>query len=383
MGQTTRRMPGLQFRGGSWVIDKVIYGTRVCESTGTCDIQEAEALLARRIGQAREVHFFGARRDYSFREAATKFLLEHQHKRSLERDARALAVLDAYIGTEPLRRVHHETLQPYVRSRLSAGISPGTINRDLAVVRRILNLAARLWRDASDRPWLDTPPLIQMQRHPNKREPYPLSLDEERLLFSELDGHLASMALFKVNTGLREQEVVNLKWSWEAEVPELKTSIFVIPRGYVKNGLDRYVVLNRIARSVIESCRGKHPEFVFTRAGKPVTRIYNSGWKAARRRAADRYASEFGKACPGGFRSVRVHDLKHTYGHRLRVCGVGFEDRKLLLGHKSDHVTTHYSAPEIGTLIEASEKVCALQSRKNHALAIVRARAASSGTLST
>jgi integrase len=53
-----------------------------------------------------------------------------------------------------------------------------------------------------------------------------------------------------------------------------------------------------------------------------------------------------------------VHDLKHTYAHRLRVAGVGFEDRKLLLGHKSDHVTTHYSAPEIGSLIDASEKVC-------------------------
>jgi hypothetical protein len=106
-----------------------------------------------------------------------------------------------------------------------------------------------------------------------------------------------------------------------------------------------------------------------------VTKIYNSGWKAARRRAARRYAGEFGRACPDGFRAVRVHDLKHTYGHRLRVAGVGFEDRRLLLGHKSGHVTTHYSAPEIGALIKASEKVCALRSRKSPALAIVRARA--------
>jgi hypothetical protein len=41
-----------------------------------------------------------------------------------------------------------------------------------------------------------------MQRHPNKQEPYPLSIDEQRLLFSELAGHLAKMALFKVNTSL-------------------------------------------------------------------------------------------------------------------------------------------------------------------------------------
>jgi integrase len=155
-------------------------------------------------------------------------------------------------------------------------------------------------------------------------------------------------------------------------VPELDTSVFIIPRDFVKNGLDRYVVLNRIAKSVIESCRGEHPEFVFTREGKSVAGINNSGWKAARRRAAERYAEQFKRPCPAGFRSIRVHDLKHTYGHRLRAVGVGFEDRKLLLGHKSNHVTTHYSAPELGALIEASDKVCDLASRKSPAVAIVR-----------
>ena len=369
-----RRTPGLIERGGLWHVDKRVRGTRICESTGTGNRLEAEEYLAKRIGELRERRIFGIRQDHSFRAAATKFLAEHQHKRSLERDARALAVVAPFIGDLPLRRVHHDTLQPFIRSRFQTGTSPGTINRDLAVVRRILNLAARLWRDESDRPWLDTTPLIQMLRHPNKRQPYPLSIDEERLLFSELRGHLARMALFKVHTGLREHEVVNLRWRWEVAVPELDTSVFVVPKEYVKNGLDRFVVLNRIAKSVIDACRGEHGEFVFTRRGRPLTRILNSGWKAARRRAAERYPTELGQPCPDGFRSLRVHDLKHTYGHRLRAAGVGFEDRKILLGHKSEHVTTHYSAPEIGTLIEASEKVCALGSRKTPALAIVRAR---------
>ena len=67
--------------------------------------------------------------------------------------------------------------------------------------------------------------------------------------------------------------------------------------------------------------------------------------------------------------------MKHTYGHRLRVAGVNFEDRKLLLGHKAQHITTHYSAPEIGTLIEAAEKACELESRAGPAISVVRARA--------
>jgi len=375
MARAQRKTPGLLLRGGTWHIDKVIYGKRICQSTGTKDRIEAEALLARRMTQARHVHLFGEPCEHSFREAAAKFLAENQHKRSLKRDQRALAVLDPFIGALPLQRVHHDTLAPYIRSRLEKGRSPGTINRDLAVVRRILNLASRLWRDATDRPWLPVPPLIQMQRHPRQRPPYPLSVVEQHLLFSELAGHLVSMALFKVNTGMREQEVVNLRWQWEVVIPELGTSIFVIPRDYVKNALDRYVVLNRIARSVIEDCRGRHSEFVFTREGSPVTHIYNSGWKAARRRAAARYEREFGRPCPAGFRSIRVHDLKHTYGHRLRVAGVSFEDRKLLLGHKAQHVTTHYSAPEIGALIEASERVCQLESLASPAISVVRPHA--------
>jgi integrase len=320
----------------------------------------------------RTVQLYGAQREWVFREAATKFLTENTHKRSLERDARALAALDPYIGDLPGKRVYHDTLQPYVRARLKAGISPGTINRDLAVVRRILNLAARLWRDENNQPWLTTAPLLQMQRHPDKRTPYPLSIQEQRLLFAHLPLHLARMAMFKVNTGMREQEVVQLSWKWEVRVPELETSVFVIPRQFVKNGLDRYVVLNRVARSIIESCRGQHSDRVFTRRDRPVTKIYNTGWKHARERAAARYQDELGQACPAGFRSLRVHDLKHTFGHRLRAAGVGFEDRKTLLGHKSEHVTTHYSAPEISTLIKAAESVCDLESRESPVLTLVR-----------
>ena len=37
------------------------------------------------------------------------------------------------------------------------------------------------------------------------------------------------MALFKVNTGCRDQEVCGLRWEWEVAVPELETTVFLIP----------------------------------------------------------------------------------------------------------------------------------------------------------
>ena len=63
--------------------------------------------------------------------------------------------------------------------------------------------------------------------------------------------------------GFGRSEVCGLRWEWEVEVPELETKVFLIPGDRVKNGADRLVVLNSVARSVIEGQRGLHSEFVF------------------------------------------------------------------------------------------------------------------------
>ena len=367
-----RKSSGLMLRNGVWHIDKVLFGKRVCQSTRTRDLQEAEKLLAHRVTQARNAHLYGEAHEHTFREAVTKYLHEFRAKRSIARDIQALKAVDPYIGHLLLKHVHQGSLQPYVQFRLDKGQSPGTVNRETEVVRRILNLASRVWRDDAGRPWLPVPPQIPRINKYDKRQPYPLSVAEQRLLFSELGEHLKTMALFKVNTGLREKEVTSLRWEWELEVPEFETSIFVIPREYTKTYLDRYVVLNRIARTMIDGCRGKHPEFVFTLKGQPVLKIYNSGWKSARRRATVRYREEIGRECPKGFQSIRVHDMKHTYGHRLRCVGVDWEDRKVLLGHKVRDWTTHYSAPEVSHLIAASERVCDFVSSGSAAVSVVR-----------
>jgi len=65
---------------------------------------------------------------------------------------------------------------------------------------------------------------------------------------------------------------------------------------------------------------------------------------------------------------VRVHDLKHTFGRRLRAAGVSFEDRQDLLGHKSQRITTHYSEAEVANLIAAAEKACQQKPHKAPAI---------------
>ncbi|RON57545.1 hypothetical protein BK665_05465 [Pseudomonas frederiksbergensis] len=87
------------------------------------------------------------------------------------------------------------------------------------------------------------------------------------------------MALYKVNSGCREQEVCKLRWDWEMRVPELNTSVFLIPAGFggrsekagVKNGDERLVILNKVTMNIIDKQRGPH------RTGLPL-RITRSVW---------------------------------------------------------------------------------------------------------
>lgn len=67
-----------------------------------------------------------------------------------------------------------------------------------------------------------------------------------------------------------------------------------------------------------------------------MTRINNTAWRNACKRVDLEY--------------VRTHDLKHTFGRRLRAAGVSFEDPQDLLGHRSGRITTHYSSAELQNL---------------------------------
>ena len=339
-----KRTPGLVRRQGLWHIDKRIGGRRVCQSTGSAQLEEAELFLARQIEESRQAQVYGVRPERSFELAAVKFVRENQHKRTIRNDIAQLKRLMPWIGSLPLKRIHIGVLQSWIEHRRKEGVATGTINHGLKVVRRILNLAQSEWLDENGLTWLAAAPKIKLLPDTRKRQPYPLNWDEQQQLFSALPAHLAEMALYAVNTGCRDAEICNLRWDWEVKVPTLNTFVFIVPGEFVKNGDERLVVLNDIAKSVVNACRGKHPTHVFAYKGKPVARMLNSSWCRVRRILS--------------LDQVRVHDLKHTFGRRLRAAGVSFEDRQDLLGHRSGRMTTHYSAAELSKLIEAANSVC-------------------------
>ncbi len=377
-----KAISGLYQKGGIWQIDKVFRGERLRESTGTSDRQEAEQYLIHRLEQLRQQKVYGVRRMRTWDEAATKFLIDHKDQPSIKLTAHHLKQLHPYLKDLPLTHIDDQALEPFVKDRLKGmvlpcgkqlkPVAPRTINISIERVIRVLSLCVRKWRDEERRPWLDSVPMLtRLDLKKKVREPYPMTWEEQSILFGELPAHLQTMALFKVNTGCREQEVCKLRWDWEIPVPELGTSVFLIPsdfggrneRSGVKNGDERLVVLNNVAKSIIDKQRGLSKEWVFPYNGTAMHRMNDSAWKKARVRAAKLWQEENLRPAHPGYASIRVHDLKHTFGRRLRAAGVTQEDRKALLGHKNGSITSHYSGAELGHLIEAANMVSATDSR--------------------
>jgi len=116
-----------------------------------------------------------------------------------------------HFGELQPQHIHDATLAPFIAERRAAGVSPTTINRTLEIARTILNRAARSYRDQDGYPLLNAiPPLIAMVPE-SRKPPYPITWEEQDRLFPALPAHLQPMALFAVNTGLRNSNVCGLQ----------------------------------------------------------------------------------------------------------------------------------------------------------------------------
>jgi len=353
-----KRTPGItETKDGRWRVDKIFQGTRLQGRSET--YQAAEDWLLTEIEQLRQAQYQRPR--YKFEPIAAKYLQENEEKLSIQTEATMLESIMPFIGHLNLEQIHDDTLQPFIKARKDQGRKNKTVNASLGVVRHILNLCARKWRDDQGRTLLETAPLISMLLLDDARKPRPISWAEQRKLLPLLSPHLQRMALFDLNTGVRDDVVCNLRWEWEVFLKELGCSVFIVPPRYVKGRKGwRPLVCNRVAQSIIEEQRGKHPEFVFIyqrgkiKAPHSVETMNNNGWQRARKAV--------------GLQDVRVHDLRHTVGMRLREAGVREETISDILWHSRGSMTAHYSVAQVRELLDALNLITDESSRTNASL---------------
>ena len=333
---------------------------------------------------------------------AAHYLNLYPRKLSIQQEAVWLQELMPFVGDLPLDRVYDGTLADFVKAQRAKplkggkiGVKSKTINLKLGLVRHILRLASRSWRSDEGETWLPAAPLITMVEGGDEREPRQLTWQEQQDKLHELPWHLYRMALFDLQCGARDDAVCNLRWSWEVKIPELDIITFIVPAEHVKGQRGkkkpRAIVCNTLAREIIDSCRGEHPEFVFTyshnasraelgtlrpegyRAKPPesVQTMNNTAWQKWRERCGLGDYDEEGK-----FHGMHVHDLRHTVGMRLREAGVPEDTRADVLWHTRGSMTRHYSAGTVKATYDALELITDERFAHNKSLATIAREAA-------
>ena len=108
------------------------------------------------------------------------------------------------LADRKLNEITGEQIAAYVASRQAAGLQVSSINRELQVLRRMLNLAAE-WGKA------DRVAKVKMLRGERHRE-FVISPDEQSRYLSAAPEPLASIASVLADTGLRPEECYRLQW---------------------------------------------------------------------------------------------------------------------------------------------------------------------------
>lgn len=316
---------------------------------------------------------FDQHAERTFADAATRYLIEFRGKESSKR--RAAASIEAvlgYIGKLRLIDVDDESLQQFKEDRrlgrppfVKEDGSPrpamaNTISKDLTQVVTILNRAAGTYR------WIPFVPNIEGVKGPTK-QPHPLTWEQQDQLGRHLPtGWEVGLMAFAINTGCRKEEMFGLKWSDRQWIPELdiknpdgsvKERMYVFVLRETKNGRQRAVVCNSIARRAVEAqrktqaARGQS-DYVFPTQylGRTGSRVRSAGkvWERAWRAA---------KLPSGKLVKKGIHNCRHTFAHRLRSVGVPQEDRNALLGHANTNLAEHYATPDIERLLAHAEKI--------------------------
>lgn len=316
-----------------WWIDLNVEGKRVRRSTKTTDRKLAQRFHDELKASIWRKEFLGETEDVPLKDVVKRYLTEKSDIRSAGKLRRNLSWWVEKLGDVPVKKVDTNLISQVMSERLAA-IKKTSANRYLSDLRAVLRKAAK-WKIIA------AAPEVEMYEAKELRVRY-LSKDELKRLFKELPDHLKPIAQFALVTGLRQANVVGLKW---ASV-NIEQRLVVIDAWSAKGKRAIPVPLNDLAYKVIEAQKGKHAEYVFTGYyGKPLARANNEAWREALKRA--------------GIQDYRWHDNRHTWASYAAMAGLSERELMELGGWSSTAMVSRYAAFSSQRLMEASQRATA------------------------
>lgn len=349
-------------RGNVWWYEFTFCGERIRESTKQGNRRVAEQMeAARRTALAKgEVGIADRRKFPTLRQFAPRFE-KHieatcgEKPRTVDFYKSKLRFLLAHEPLAGLRldRIDEAAIEEYVQSRLGAKsrrkrqLSPATINRELATLRRLLRLAQE-WRE------IQRVPRIRLLRGERNRE-FILSHDLELAYLRILPPVLADVATVLLDTGLRLGELLSLEWPQVHLEPAngAKFGYLTVVSGKSKSRRSRNVPLTERVVAVLRRWGPRESGLVFHRGdGKPLSSTLLDQ-QHARAREALKLPKDF-----------VLHSLRHTYGTRLGETGADAFTIMKLMGHSTVTVSQRYVHPTPETLEAAVERLAELNLQK-------------------
>ncbi len=307
-------------RGQVWYADYYTrQGKRVQESTGTSNRREAEKFLALRISEVQRGVYVKPVA-VSLEEFGKRFLdYAKTHKRSWRRDEQMLGHLKQHFGDVNLDDIQALHVQQYQQER-NKEVRPATVNRELALLKHMFNLAERWGMHRGSNPVR----LVKFLPENNLKF-QTLSLEDELKLLANSPPYLRELILFAINTGLRCGDIFELQWQ-EVDLEQRRLNIIMKKTRHTLE-----VPLNETAFGILEARHAvKHGPYVFY---NPATGDRFHDLKLAIKGALKR----------AGLSGITWHTFRHTFASRLTRNGADLVTVKELLGHSTIVVTMRYA----------------------------------------
>jgi integrase len=321
---------GLYRRGKIFWFTIMQDGKRIQVSTKTDNRKLAENIYAKAKTQIAESKWFEIEaRLHTFDEMMERFMKEHAPKReptTQKRYSSILKHLSAFFNGLTLAEITPKVITAYMENRKKERASIATCNREFSMLSKAFNLAWKQWE------WCKDNPCSRIQKEPenNKVDRWLLPEEEVRLLKESevyLNGQLAEIIKIALYTGMRQSEIMNLKWS------DIDLFRKVISVTKTKNKDPKTLPMNQtvyeifLKKSKVISLSG----YVFGTGNGTMVRTRNM-------------LREFYKALKKArITNFRFHDLRHSFATRLVQAGVDLYSVAKLLGHRDITTTQRYA----------------------------------------
>ena len=234
-----------------------------------------------------------------------------------------------FFGNIPLSQITPQMVDKYKASRVKESASSNTINRELANLSHMLNLAIR-WRYTNRNAVSNVDKMKVPEKHPRFLEQDEIG----RLIEAARDSHLYPLIVAAIHTGMRKSELLNLKWS-DVKLSRATVTIQAKEDWHTKNYRSRTLQMTPVLQRVLAEHKkmqkrfGFESDYVFSYQGRKV--------KWGNDITFDRLARE------AGLSDATLHTLRHTFASQLVMAGVPLRDVQELMGHRSFETTLQYA----------------------------------------